>query len=189
MPVLKDAIKKAVKSGYLKPAIKIEFGARGEHWPAENKKITSFVSEIISDAMDVSSLEVQVLSPRRTFWEKATILHSHFYLPENKDVPIRHSRHYYDVFFLLKSPHRAELLKDAELLEKVAEHKKLFFRSASSQYDLAKKGTLRMSPNDRVNKAMEQDYKAMQEMLFGEIPTWAEILEEIEKFEKEFNRI
>jgi len=34
---------------------------------------------------------------------------------------------------------------------------------------------------------MESDYKAMQEMLFGEIPSWNEIIEEISKFESEFN--
>jgi len=112
------------KSGYLRSAIKIEFGARGEDWPSETCRLKSFVAEVIPDAMKTPHQDVQVLSPRRTFWEKATILHSYYYWPETKEIPSRQSRHYYDLFCLLKSSVAFEVAKEPELLEKVADHKK-----------------------------------------------------------------
>ena len=46
---------------------------------------------------------VRVLNAERTFWEKATILHQYAHLPEDKQLPLRISRHFYDFFRLLNS--------------------------------------------------------------------------------------
>jgi hypothetical protein len=34
---------------------------------------------------------------RAYVWEKATILHAEAYRPESKKLPLRYSRHYYDL--------------------------------------------------------------------------------------------
>ncbi len=53
---------------------------------------------------------VKVLDAKRTFWEKATILHQYAHLPHDKKLPLRISRHYYDFFCLLNSDIKAEAI-------------------------------------------------------------------------------
>ncbi len=59
---------------------------------------------------------------KRTFWEKATILHSE----ANRNagmIPQRYSRHYYDLYMLYNSDIKNDAFDDFELLEKVATFK------------------------------------------------------------------
>ena len=60
---------------YSKPAVKIELGARSDHWPVEPANITPYVYDVISKSMARPATSLRVLSAERTFWEKATILH------------------------------------------------------------------------------------------------------------------
>jgi len=68
-----------------------------------------------------------VLSVRRTFWEKATILHQEHHRQEDKELPDRYSRHYYDLAMLAQSKYKSAALEYLELLARVVEHKKCFF--------------------------------------------------------------
>jgi len=77
---------------------------------------------------------------------------------------------------LFRSPVGASALEKLDLLEAVVRHKKLFFSSAWANYDSARPGTLRLVPSGSRRKALEADYRAMQEMIFGEAPPLAEIL-------------
>ena len=76
-----------------------------------------------------------------------------------------------------------------ELLEKVCQHKKLYFKSAWADYDTAKRGSLKLIPKEAVLKVMEKDYKSMAEMFSESAPNWKEIVELIEEFELEFNKL
>ncbi len=181
------AVGLGASNSYLKKLVKLEFGTRGERWPFEKRTVAAYVAKVEPSPMEQSNFEVQVLDVKRTFWEKATILHQIHYWPEDKDIPLRYSRHYYDLFCIMNSEVRSKVIKESDLLEKVAEHKRLFFRSAAAKYELAKKGTLKLSPTERAVKVLEKDYKSMEEMLFGDVPAWGHILKEISKFEAEFN--
>lgn len=174
-------------SGYLAKEVKIEFGSRGDRWPSETKTIRSYVAEALPDEFESGSVDVNVLGAERTFWEKATILHQLYHWPTEKPIPQRYARHYYDVYCLLKSDLRDALMESSDLLEKVAEHKRLFFRSGAAKYDLARKGSLKLSLSDHIKEALENDYKSMEEMIFGGPPLWETILDKISDFEKKFN--
>ena len=84
-------------SAYIRPAVKIEFGARSDHWPAESKTLKPYVAEALPDAMEQVEVIVKAMSARRTFWEKATILHQMAHLPDHRQFPDRYSRHYADL--------------------------------------------------------------------------------------------
>jgi hypothetical protein len=172
---------------YIEQAVKIEIGARSDHWPIETRILRSIVAEQIPQSISNPSVEVRVLTAKRSFWEKATILHMYAYFPESKLVPTRQSRHYYDFFRLLNSPYKAEAVNDLRLLDRVAEHKGIYFRAGWANYHLAKKGSLRLLPAARVHIEMKRDYLAMGEMFFGQVPKWDDIIATIESFEKEFN--
>jgi len=175
------------QGGYIRPVVKIEMGARAEHWPVSEHPIKSYAKEVLREKMHEPETRVRVLNSERTFWEKATILHQYAHLPEGRDLPPRLSRHWYDFAQLLNSQVKATALGNADLLERVANHKKVYFASGWANYDQARKGSLRLSPPDRVRAALEKDYALMGAMLFGAAPDWAGILALIAAFEKEFN--
>lgn len=178
---------KSSKYGYIRPVVKIEMGARSEHWPVKCHKIKSYIKEALKEKIKEPEVFVRVLSAERTFWEKATILHQYAHLPDHKKLPPRLSRHYYDFFCLLNSQINKKSIDQSELLEKVANHKSLYFSSSWASYGTARKGSLKIVPPDRISKELERDYLLMSEMLFREIPEWSVILKGIKEFEDSFN--
>jgi predicted nucleotidyltransferase component of viral defense system len=173
---------------YIRPVVKIELGARSDHWPVSIQNISPYIVEIMPDGLSDMTAQIRVLNVERTFWEKATILHKYAHYPEEKTVPERQSRHFYDFYCLLNSEAKEKALANIDLLEKVIAHKSLYFRSAWANYDTAKRGTFKAIPEKRVLDAMEKDYSAMSEMFFEEVPRWSEIIDALKLFEEEFNK-
>lgn len=167
--------------------MKIELGARSEHWPVSHQKIQSYLKDSLKEKVDEPVVTARVLNVERTFWEKATILHQYAHLPSDKKILLRHSRHYYDFYCLLNAPQKALALKNADLLEKVAHHKDIYFPSAWANYGQAKKGTLKLVPAAHTLSELQSDYRLMSEMFFEEPPTWGAIMITIGEFEEEFN--
>ncbi|KIC76374.1 hypothetical protein DB42_DV00100 [Neochlamydia sp. EPS4] len=177
------------KAGYIRPLVKIEIGARSEHWPVSEHRIKSYTKEALKEKIHESEIWVRVLNAERTFWEKATILHQYAHLPEDKKLPPRISRHYYDFFRLLNSEIKEKALIEIALLERVAIHKSIYFASSWANYGTARKETLKLFPPPRILKELEKDYVLMKSMFFREIPEWELILKTIDTFEKEFNYV
>lgn len=176
--------------GYIRPFVKIEIGARSEHWPVGNQKLRSYVSEALENKIYDDQISVRVLNAERTFWEKATILHRLGHFPEGKVVPIRTSRHFYDFAQLLNSPIKVSALKDLSLLERVANHNEMYFPATWASYKTARQGTLKLTPIPRVLKVLERDYEQMNVMFYRSTrPDWQTILKTIEEFEIEFNKV
>lgn len=176
------------KTSYIRPSIKIELGARSEHWPVSQKAVQSYLKSVLPEAIDENEIRIKVLNVERTFWEKATILHMYSYFPESKKVPIRQSRHYYDFHCLLQSKFKTEAEKLTDLLERVAKHKSIYFRAGWANYETAKKGSLKLIPSARILLEMADDYEKMSEMFFEVPPSWQDILKSIQNFEQEFNK-
>jgi len=111
--------------GYIKPIIRLEFGARGDIEPSENKQITPYVAEVFSQLFDSPHCAVHVLAAERTFWEKVTILHALHHRSKLRD---RMSRHYYDTFIMAQRGVVDAALRDIALLEKVVRNKASCFQ-------------------------------------------------------------
>ena len=175
-------------AGYVRAAVKIEMGARSDHWPSEQAEISAYVAQQFPAAFRVPAFIVKVLAAERTFWEKATLLHAEHHRPADKTMPLRLSRHYYDLSRLILSGTGEKVARDLELLRRVVEHKKVFFRSGWANYDTAQKGSLRISPAPDRLKPLEADYDKMQEMFFGDRPAFTEIFRVIREWEDGFNQ-
>jgi hypothetical protein len=173
--------------GYIRPFVKIEMGARSEHWPVSNHEIKSYAKDALNEKIHEDAVLVRVLNAERTFWEKATILHQYAHLPESKALPARISRHLYDFFCLLNSTTKKKALSDISLLDRVATHKSIYFASAWANYSTARKGSLKLTPQPRTLEALEKDYEQMDAMFFRDRPAWNLILKTIGDFEKDFN--
>ena len=95
--------------------------------------------------------------------------------------------HPYTFFRLLNSPIKEKALEESFLLERVANHKSIYFASSWANYGTARRGTLKLIPPSHVLKELQRDYLQMESMLFREIPSWELILKTIGQFEEEFN--
>lgn len=179
--------------GYLMPVVRLEFGARGEQWPAAMHVVTPFAAQVFPDQftsqLTSQQAPVRVLSAERTFWEKATILHAWAHRGSLPTGVERGSRHYYDLAMLSQSPLRQRALDEIDLLTEVALHKERFYPAAWANYAAARPGTLRLVPDDAMVRALSADYSKMQELIFGDVPTVDQIMAELSDLEREINRI
>lgn len=176
-------------SQYFAPSIKIEFGARADSYPVETATIKSYLHELFPGLIEDGDVSLSVLDAERTFWEKATILHSIYHRPANKPLGPRHSRHYYDLFKLACCEIGERAVKRLELLKRVAEHKRIYYRAGWAKYNEAKPGSLRLVPNERRIQELKSDYQAMQPMFFGDAPTFEKITSQLGLLEEGINSI
>ena len=175
-------------AGYIRRLVKIEMGARADHWPSETKTITPYVAEQFPQGFKTPNCVVKVLLAERTFWEKATILHAEFHRPAEKPMPERFSRHYCDFYELIRKGVAKSATAKPELLARVAQHKSLFFKTSWARYGEATKGSLRIAPPEQRVKALRGDYAQMQQMFFGEPPEFDNIIARLQQWEREFNQ-
>lgn len=173
---------------YVVPQVVLELGTHAEFVPRDRFTIRSFAAEEFPKVVSDGEVAVVALLAKRTFWEKATILHAEYHRPPDKPLPERYSRHYYDVALLAEGPIRAEALADMPLLAQVVRHKGMFYPSAWARYDLARPGSLRLLPAAGRMGALERDYRNMGVMIFGEPPKLDRIMEMLGVLEREINR-
>ena len=170
---------------YVKPIVLIETGTKSEHIPSEEIEVNSLLEDAIEE-IDSKSV-VKVLSPKRTFWEKVTLLHAENNINRVERVKERLSRHLYDIVMLSRSPIGLEAMKDLALLETVAKHKAFYYRSNAAKYDEAKVDTLKIVPKGEILEAFRVDYEKMRSMFAGEVIEFDVIIEELQILENEIN--
>ncbi len=175
--------------GYLRPCIRLEIGPLASWLPHSEYTVRPYAAEEFPAQFEDMECPVRVIEAKRTFWEKATILHHEAHRPNDSAVPSRYSRHYYDLFLMTQVDVKQEALGDLELLREVVEFKTRFYPRGWARYDLAKLGSLKLVPPDQILSEIRKDYTSMQEMIFGRRPDFAEIMEGIASLEQEINTI
>lgn len=172
---------------YISPTVRLELGARSDHWPAVMATVTPYAAIDFPGPFKDPRSQVKTLAAERTFWEKATILHAWCHAPADKAFRDRQSRHYYDLVRLYEHESGKAAIKNIELLLKVAEHKRTFFAASWARYADAKPGTLRLVPPENRLPMLEQDYRKMHEMFFGEPPPFEQLIDVLRQIEREIN--
>lgn len=168
--------------------VRLEFGARSDPWPVERRSITALVADEFPALFDEPRVWVRALTPDRTFWEKAMLLHEETFRPPSRPQGRRLSRHYYDLARLIEAGVSREAATDLDLFARVAAHRQLYFRQTWVDYGTLAPGTLRIAPLPEREAEWRRDYDAMRgEMLAGDPPTFDEILIMVRRFEREFN--
>lgn len=173
---------------YIAPRLKIEFGARADPWPAEEKSVQPLVAEAFPQLFATPACTVRALVARRTFWEKAMLLHEENFRPLGRARLARMARHYYDLHRLIQQGVGAEAVDDADLFAQVAAHRSVYFAQNWVDYDTLKRGSLRVTPLPGHEQAWREDYAAMQVAMFSTPPpSFDEVLASVRGFEQEFN--
>ena len=174
---------------YVRPVVKIEMGARSETEPVETPIIQPYVAEAFPDLLPDSAFAVRTVAAARTFWEKAMLLHEETFRPADRPRRARLSRHYYDLWCLIRKGVATQATTDPELFGRVARHRQIFFKISWVDYDTLRKGSLRLLPSLVHLSDWRRDYEAMrEEMFFDEPPSFDEVLTVIKQFEEAFNR-
>lgn len=171
-------------SGYIKPRIKLEYGARGDPEPHEERLIASYLADEFPSELPDATTAVETLSVERTFWEKATILHALHHSGKIRDGL---SRHYYDLVMLERAGVGAAALEVPDLLAQVVRNKSLMFADAAASYGTAVSGTLRLLPADKDREILSADYAAMTDMFMVAPPKFDELMAELAALEEKLN--
>ena len=119
---------------YVASEILLEFGGRNVIEPNERHAIVPDMAGL-TDGLDYPTATVTVLSPARTFWEKATLIHAACHRRRLANRPDRLSRHWFDLACLAAHPVGRAALADRALLADVVRHKTVFFHAGNANYD------------------------------------------------------
>lgn len=155
---------------YLRPEIRLEIGPMAAWSPHQQHQVTSLAAKAFPDQFKDAFCDVNVILAKRTFWEKATILHAEAHRPNSSKQPMRYSRHYYDLAKLASSDICGQALDDIDLLDEVVIFKRRFYQSGWANYQTARPGSFRLIPNEAVLQALRKDYQAMRNMIYGDYP-------------------
>jgi hypothetical protein len=167
----------AATGRYVAPVVRIELGARSETEPAEQPVIADLLSAALPDVLEPVTAAVRTVAPRRTFLEKAMLLHEEQQRPADKPRKRGLSRHYYDLWSLREHGVAAQALADAALFDSVVAHRRVFFRISWVDYATMAKGRIKLVPDDDALRGWRQDYAAMRsEMFYAEPPSFEAVM-------------
>lgn len=169
--------------------IRLEIGALAAWTPSQPREIRPYSAECYRAAFQQANTVVLTAAAERTFWEKVTILHHEANRPEHLPMPSRYSRHYYDLYCIAHSESKVAAYEDLDLLGRVVEFKMKFYPRKWAQYELARPGTMKLCPPEYRYAALEEDYAVMQGMMFGEFPSFADLMAFIRELEAEINAL
>jgi len=166
--------------------VRIEMGVLAAWTPVQHATVTSYIAQENPQIFENQSTKLLTVAPKRTFWEKATILHKEAFRTDTK-FPSRYSRHYYDLYSMNHSVIKEQAYSDLELLDRVVRFKNKFYPSSVAHYELAKSGSMRLVPPDNCIEIIRSDYNHMKNMIFGEQPDFSEMMDCIGNMEREIN--
>jgi len=178
---------------FVKPQVMVDFGARSSGRP-------NLKCEIVCDAaaelpgLVLPTARAAVMSPERTFWEKATAVH--VFCLQQRVRGERFARHWCDLVELDRAGYCASSAQDRMTATAVARHKSLFFRENDCEgvpvdYIHAVSGNLCLIPGGDARDALASDYKRMREsgMLLDESETFEQLLEKCANLELRTNEL
>ena len=172
---------------YVRPAVRIEFGAKSAIDPNRPVPIRPYIAEE-ARGLDLTAANVTTIEAGRTFWDKVVIAHGLRRWHERRGVlrqeGQRVSRHYYDLHCLLGSDAGRAALADHGLGVNCVRHARMFFDRPD--YDLASavSGSFAIAPIGNMIEALSRDYANTTAMIFGAPPEFTEILASVGEIER-----
>lgn len=174
---------------YVRREVKLELGTLTDQQPTGRYPLRPLLADTYPALFADWACEVTALELQRTFWEKATILHSEFYRPSGSATPDRYARHYFDMVRLLAHPESQQFMADQAQCERVVDWKSRVFARGWARYDLARHGSFRLVPPETRQAALAQDYATMRPMFMTEPPPFAELMQQLAVAEAAINSV
>lgn len=176
---------------YIRPAVKIESGAKSALDPHQEMSIVPYISDDVPQ-LRLAAQGVITVVAERTFWDKVVILHGVRNWFERRGVlrgeGQRVSRHYYDVHCILQSELGARAIADRTLGADCVAHARMFFNSPDLGLDRAGPGTYSLSATETMLEHLRRDYARMEGMIIGPLPAFNQVMTSVDSLENELNR-
>lgn len=176
--------------GYVRPAVKIEAGAKSALDPHHTVTIRPYVGDEV-DEIDLAVPNVETIDAERTFWDKIVILHGLGRWFERRGElrggGQRVSRHFYDVHRLMNERIGVKALADTGLGQACVRHARMFFNSPDLDLASAEPGRFKLRPTHAMLDDLRRDYAAMVGMIFGAAPTFDAVLQSVGELEIRLN--
>lgn len=179
-------------SDYIQPEVLLEFGARSTGEPTNNIVI-SCDADLTTKNLVFPKSTVKVMTAERTFWEKATAIHT---ICVGGKIRRRGNlaRHWYDLMRLDKTGIADRAFVDRNLALSVAEHQSVFFREKDGEgnwidYREVLEGSLRIVPENEIRSIIAEDYNAMvkAKLFYSDVPTFDELMKRLSDIQKRAN--
>jgi hypothetical protein len=156
----------ATGTGYVRPTVALEFGARSTGEPNEMREVRCDAAEHLQE-VQFPTATPRVMRAERTFWEKATAIHV-FCAQGVFRGGDRFARHWHDVTRLDVAGFADAAIADKQLGKAVADHKSMFFAENDTHgkaidYHTAVSGALRLVPESNALATLAEDYRRMIE--------------------------
>lgn len=174
--------------GYVGNSVLVEFGGRNIIDPNEPHTIRPYLAQVVS-GVNFPTANAIVLSPARTFWEKATLIHVECNRKKTKAAAERMSRHWHDLAMLAEHDIGRQALAERALLADVVKHKKVFFDSSYAKYDACLSGGMRLVPGGAMLVELRTDFEQMRAagMFYGEPTSFDRIIDVLRNLETSIN--
>lgn len=168
--------------------LRLEIGALAEPVPSRMKKVQSYIADCYPTIFNGEEIIVRTMDAQRTFFEKVTILHREA-MRINAKYPLRYARHFYDTYQMIQKGIGDQSLENLQLIKIVVDFKKKFYPCNWANYDDILQGKCKLVPNEEGIKNFSNDYDVMKNMIYGNYPTFDEIVYTLELFEKKLNQL
>lgn len=178
--------------GYIAPVIKIESGAKSALDPNAPRQITPYLAADYQDGQALSIPGVTTIDPERTFLDKVLILHGQpiFFEKHGRFYGSGQiSRHYYDIHRLITGPVGQKACTDNALIDDCLRHARMFFYRKDTGLEHVGRGAFQLKPSAGMMNALRQDYQSMVTMIFGAVPSFEEVLENVATAKTSLNKI
>jgi hypothetical protein len=154
----------ATGTGYVRPTVTLEFGARSTGEPSEPRDVVCDAARHLPEVR-FPAARPKVMHAERTFWEKATAIHV-FCVQGAFRGGDRFSRHWHDLTRLDAAGRADTAIADRDLAWAVADHKSVFFAETDGEgraidYHAAVSGALMLVPAGNALATLAEDYRHM----------------------------
>jgi hypothetical protein len=175
---------------YIADQVKIEISVRSLKIPFTTRPIHSLLSEFFPNkAYEEHPFEVNIVEPRKTFLEKAFLLHEEFGKPDKTTIRTeRMSRHFYDLAVIMNDKVAKDALDDHALYDSLIIHRERYIRAAWANYTTLIHSSISFLPPEELLEEYKKDYEEMREhMIYGEgVFTFEEVVNKLKELQGRF---
>ena len=177
-------------SQYIKNTVVLEIGGRSMKEPLQEVEIQSFIDNHFQQATFAEKpFKINAVVPERTFLEKICLLHEEYSKPSEAIRVERMSRHLYDLVRIMDTPIAENALKNKELFQSIANHRRIFIAMKDFDYNTLSPAAINIIPPESVITKWEEDYNKMQTMIYGKSLSFNILIEKIRQLNERIKQL
>ena len=164
--------------------IVLEVSARSLMEPVAEAEISSLASKYYP-IKDLAPTPVTTAVAGKTMVEKMFLLHELFSVEGHGMKAERKSRHLYDLYRMMDQPFAGGTLRDDTLWESIRHHREIYTSVSGMDYTPDVRKRMVLVPRADIVENWRRDYENMREaMIYGEKPTWEQLIDAMERLQK-----